>query len=278
MNYSYQPEPEPSGFDISELNLPSQHHFNIGAGYNGPKLAGQRRRSATQSSAYWQDVLDSRFHGPTDGFTIASGTIGYKWRGDRLVTSLKVSNLFDEEILQHVFGDVTRRQIVAELKIGVLATAGRQLRHRQTRHRPGVERPMSKLSWLLQVVVAVILLQTLFFKFTGAEESVYIFTTVGAEPWGRYGSGVIELIAAILLLVPGYAVYGAVLALGVGVGAVVSHLTVLGIDVKGDGGLLFGLAWVVLAGSAIVLTIHRRKLPIVGASLLSPRRLDSLGG
>jgi hypothetical protein len=126
---------------------------------------------------------------------------------------------------------------------------------------------MSKLSWLLQIVVAVILLQTLFFKFTGAEESIYIFTMVGAEPWGRYGSGVMELIAAVLLLVPGYAAMGALLAVAVGVGAVFSHLTILGIDVKGDGGLLFGLACVVLVGSAIVLGIHRRELPIVGPSL-----------
>ena len=92
---------------------------------------------------------------------------------------------------------------------------------------------MSRLSWGLRIVVAVILLQTLFFKFTGAEESIYIFTTVGAEPWGRYGSGVMELIAAVLLLIPGTVAIGALLAAGVGVGAVFSHLTVLGIDVQG---------------------------------------------
>ncbi|MEO5822192.1 MAG: DoxX family protein [Vicinamibacteraceae bacterium] len=126
---------------------------------------------------------------------------------------------------------------------------------------------MPKLSWLLQIVVAVILLQTLFFKFTGAPESVFIFTTVGAEPWGRYGSGVMELIAAVLLLIPGMVAVGALLAVGVGVGAVFSHLTLLGIDVQGDGGLLFGLACVVLVASAIVLAIHRRELPIVGPSL-----------
>jgi hypothetical protein len=126
---------------------------------------------------------------------------------------------------------------------------------------------MTKLSWLLQVVVAVILLQTLFFKFTGAEESIYIFTLLGAEPAGRYGSGVMELIASILLLVPSTIALGALLGVGVGVGAVFSHLAVLGIDVKGDGGLLFGLACVVLVASAIVLAIHRRELPIVGASL-----------
>ena len=134
---------------------------------------------------------------------------------------------------------------------------------------------MSKLSWLLQIVVAVILLQTLFFKFTGAEESIYIFTTVGAEPWGRYGSGVLELIAAVLLLIPGTIAIGALLAVGVGVGAVFSHLTLLGIDVKGDGGLLFGLACVVLTGSAIVLAIHRRELPIVD-KVRDPRRCPSL--
>ncbi|MEO5822193.1 MAG: TonB-dependent receptor [Vicinamibacteraceae bacterium] len=117
VNYSYQPEPEPDGFDISELNLPSQHHFNIGAGYNGPKWLGNVGVSYA-SSAFWQDVLDSRFHGPTEAFTITSATVGYKWRGDRLVTSLKITNLFDEEILQHVFGDVTRRQIVGELRVG----------------------------------------------------------------------------------------------------------------------------------------------------------------
>jgi len=116
VNYSFQPEPEPTGFDISELNLPSQHHFNVGGTYNGRKVLGQFSVGYA-SSAFWQDVLDSRFHGPTDAFTIASGTIGYKWRGDRLVTSLKVTNIFDEQILQHVFGDVTRRQVVGELKV-----------------------------------------------------------------------------------------------------------------------------------------------------------------
>jgi hypothetical protein len=126
---------------------------------------------------------------------------------------------------------------------------------------------MPKLSWLLQIVVAVILLQTLFFKFTGAPESIYIFTTVGAEPWGRYGSGVMELVAAVLLLIPGTVAIGALLAVGVGIGAIFSHLTLLGIEVQGDGGLLFALACVVLVASAIVLAVHRRELPIVGASL-----------
>src|SRR5438093_1010635 len=93
------------------------------------------------------------------------------------------------------------------------------------------------VSWICRIVAAVILGQTLFFKFTGAEESVYIFTKVGLESWGRYGSGVAELIAATLLLTPRLAWAGSLLALGVISGALVSHLTVLGIVVKDDRGL-----------------------------------------
>lgn len=116
---------------------------------------------------------------------------------------------------------------------------------------------MTTLSWLLQLVVAGILLQTLFFKFTGAAESVFIFSTLGLEPWGRYASGVAELVASVLLLVPGYAPLGAALAVGVIMGAIMSHLTVLGIEVMGDGGLLFGLAVIVLLASLAILWIRR---------------------
>ena len=120
------------------------------------------------------------------------------------------------------------------------------------------------VSWLLQVAVAGILLQTLFFKFTGAEESVYIFSKLGAEPWGRIGSGGVELIASLLLLVPATAPLGAIITIGVMGGAIVSHLTILGIDVKGDGGLLFGLALTAFVGGAMVLVIRRSQIPIVG--------------
>ena len=123
---------------------------------------------------------------------------------------------------------------------------------------------MAALDWIVRLVAAVILLQTLFFKFTGAPESVYIFSTLGAEPWGRIGSGVVELLAAILLLVPATTTVGAVLAMGVMVGAVMSHLTVLGIEVRGDGGLLFGLALTVFVASAVILLIRRGEIPIVG--------------
>jgi hypothetical protein len=131
--------------------------------------------------------------------------------------------------------------------------------------------PLSKpeiiVSWICRVVAAVILLQTLFFKFTAAPESVYIFTKVGLEPWGRIGSGVVELIAAVLILWPGLTWLGAGIALGVIGGAIMSHLTVLGIVVKDDGGLLFILAVVVALCSAIVLWIHRHALPIIGVRL-----------
>ena len=119
-------------------------------------------------------------------------------------------------------------------------------------------------SWLFQITAAAILLQTLYFKFTGAEESVYIFSTLGAEPAGRIGSGVVELIASILLLVPATTTLGALLAMGVMAGAILSHLTVLGIEVQGDGGLLFGLALAVFASAAIVLVLRRAQIPYVG--------------
>jgi hypothetical protein len=127
-----------------------------------------------------------------------------------------------------------------------------------------MSRTQSVVSWTLQVVVAGILLQTLFFKFTGAEESVYIFTTVGAEPWGRIGSGVMELIAAVMLLTPALVPYGAILTVAAMSGALLSHLTLLGIEVKGDGGLLFGLALTCFVGGAIILGIRRAQVPLRG--------------
>ncbi len=120
---------------------------------------------------------------------------------------------------------------------------------------------------ICRVIAALILLQTLFFKFSAAPESVYIFTKIGIEPWGRILSGVVELIAAILLFVPGLTWLGAGLALGVIGGAIMSHLTILGIVVQNDGGLLFGLACVVLVTCAFVLWQTRRDIPIIGALL-----------
>jgi uncharacterized membrane protein YphA (DoxX/SURF4 family) len=100
----------------------------------------------------------------------------------------------------------------------------------------------SIVQWIFRLTAAIILLQTLYFKFTAAEESVYIFSTLGMEPYGRIGSGIVELIAAVLILIPRTTLLGALMAAGVMLGAIFSHLFVLGIEVKNDGGELFILA------------------------------------
>ena len=122
-------------------------------------------------------------------------------------------------------------------------------------------------SWFCRILVALILFQTLFFKFTGAEESKYIFSTVLSpelEAYGRIGSGVVELIAVVLLLIPGTVWLGALIALGTITGALFSHLTKLGVVVKDDGGLLFILAVTVFLLSGVLLLLHRHELPIFG--------------
>ena len=114
--------------------------------------------------------------------------------------------------------------------------------------------------WLLRLLPAIILLQTLYFKFSASPESVYIFTKVGMEPWGRIGSGIAELIAAILILIPRTTWLGALLAMGVMSGAIFFHLTILGIEVQGDGGLLFNYARIVFVTAAILLFMSREKI------------------
>lgn len=116
------------------------------------------------------------------------------------------------------------------------------------------------LIWILRIVAALILLQTLFFKFTASPESVYIFTTVGIEPWGRIGLGILELIAAGLILFPRTTVYGAVLGAGLMAGAIFSHFTILGIEVQGDGGLLFTYALIVLVSCMVLVLFEKNKL------------------
>jgi uncharacterized membrane protein YphA (DoxX/SURF4 family) len=123
------------------------------------------------------------------------------------------------------------------------------------------------IDWALRLVPAAILGQTLFFKFSAAPESVYIFTKLGIEPAGRIGSGVAELTACVLLLLPRTPALGAALGLGVMGGAIASHLGPLGIDVMGDGGLLFGLACVTAACCAVLLWRRRGELPVIGKRL-----------
>ncbi len=121
-----------------------------------------------------------------------------------------------------------------------------------------------RISWIAQIIAAVILGQSLFFKFAGAPEAVQLFTALGVEPWGRLAVGTFELVVVVLLLVPRTAAIGAIAAMGLMVGAIGSHLTVLGIDLQGDGGALFAMALIVLAASLTVAIIRRREIPIVG--------------
>jgi hypothetical protein len=119
---------------------------------------------------------------------------------------------------------------------------------------------MQVIDWIVRLVAAGILLQTLFFKFTGAPESVFIFSTLGVEPWGRIASGVLELVASGLVLYSGTAGLGGLMAAGLMFGAIFSHLTLLGIEIQGDGGLLFGLAWVVFLCGLTTAFVHRAAL------------------
>lgn len=114
--------------------------------------------------------------------------------------------------------------------------------------------------WILRLLAAVILLQTLYFKFSAAPESIYIFSKLGMEPWGRIGTGVLELIAGILLLIPATTVYGALLAIGLMAGAIFFHITKLGISVQGDGGQLFIYALIVFVSSIVLVIIYRNTL------------------
>ncbi len=116
---------------------------------------------------------------------------------------------------------------------------------------------------ILRIIVAAILIQTLRFKFTAASESVYIFETVGLEPFGRIGIGILELIAGVLILIPKTVWLGASLTIGVISGAIFLHLTKLGIDINNDGGLLFFTAVATFILSAIILYIHRKDIPYI---------------
>ncbi len=114
-NYSYQAKPVPHGFDISELNLPPKNRFNAGFGFTYSRFLGNLAVSYSDS-AFWQDVLDDRYHGTTDAYTLVNAGFGVKW-GDRLTTTVKVVNLGNADVQQHVFGDILKRQVAGELRI-----------------------------------------------------------------------------------------------------------------------------------------------------------------
>jgi len=127
--------------------------------------------------------------------------------------------------------------------------------------------------WVLRLVAAYILLQTLRFKFGAEPESVYIFTKVGMEPWGRIGSGIVELIASVLILIPRTTAFGALMAIGTMSGAIFFHLTKLGIEVMGDGGQLFYMGIAVWVSCAILLFVYRNQI-----IKLLPGKLARLAG
>jgi iron complex outermembrane receptor protein len=114
-NYSYQAEPEPEGFDLSELNLPAENRFNAGLGFSYQRFFGNVAVSYSDS-AFWQDVLDARYSGTTDAYTLINGGFGVRWN-DRFTTSVKAINLANDDVQQHVFGDILKRQIMAELRV-----------------------------------------------------------------------------------------------------------------------------------------------------------------
>lgn len=114
--------------------------------------------------------------------------------------------------------------------------------------------------WILRIIAALIMLQTLYFKFSGAEESIYIFSKLGMEPWGRIGTGVFELVASVLILFPKTTAIGALLATGLMGGAIFFHLTKLGISIKDDGGQLFIYAVIVFVSSIGLLFVQRHDI------------------
>lgn len=118
------------------------------------------------------------------------------------------------------------------------------------------------ISWTMRILAAIILLQTLFFKFTAHPDSVHLFSTLGMEPWGRIGTGIAELIVSVLLLTPRTVWIGALGSLGVISGAILAHLTQLGIVFNNDGGTLFTLAVIVFVASSVTLFLHRREIPL----------------
>lgn len=131
-----------------------------------------------------------------------------------------------------------------------------------------MEKIHSPLKWIARIVAAVIMLQTLYFKFTGAEESVYIFSTLGLEPYGRIGTGIGELIASVLILIPATTWVGAVMALGLMSGALFFHITKLGIEIMGDGGQLFYYGIAVFCAAAYLLIMERETAQSFVAKLL----------
>jgi len=114
-NYSFQAEPEPD-FALSEINLPPTNRFNVGFNFSQGHFLGNASVSYVDN-AFFQDVLDARFAGPTEAYTQVNAALGVRFLRDKVTTSVKVINLLDENIQSHVFGDILRRQVIGELRV-----------------------------------------------------------------------------------------------------------------------------------------------------------------
>ena len=145
-NYSWQGKPQiladPNPYPTTELSFPPTNRFNVGFNVDDGRVLGNLSVNYSDK-AFWSDVLTSPFHGYTDAYTMVNGSIGARWMSEKLTTSVKVTNLFNQDIQQHVFGDILKRMVVFEVKMQVVGqkctTAYR------TRKRPGVTsiRPFS---------------------------------------------------------------------------------------------------------------------------------------
>ena len=125
------------------------------------------------------------------------------------------------------------------------------------------------ITWILRLIAAGIMLQTLYFKFSASEESVYIFTTLNMEPWGRIGIGMMELIASCLILYPRTTGVGALLGMALMGGALFAHLTKLGFEVMNDGGQLFIYALIVFISCTVLAIRYKKDLTAISKSILN---------
>ncbi len=124
-NYSWQRTPEilDAGSDqirypTAEVGIPPENRFNVGISYNGPRFLGDVNVNYA-GEALWTDVLGPEFHGYTDSYTMLNATFGVKFADGKATVFLKGTNLTNETIMQHVFGDILRRSVVVELSFYV---------------------------------------------------------------------------------------------------------------------------------------------------------------
>jgi iron complex outermembrane receptor protein len=115
-NYSYQSDPDPEDFPLTELNLPPNNRFNVGANVSFGRYLGNISVGYTDT-AFWQDVLNDPYHGTTEAYTLVNAAFGFRWADDKVTTSIKLVNLANSDVQQHIFGDITKRQIMGELKV-----------------------------------------------------------------------------------------------------------------------------------------------------------------